>query len=49
MSDMNDYNATVIAEFRANGGVVGGDFAGATVLLLTTTGAKSGSPPTTRP
>ena len=42
MSDMNDYNATVIAEFRANGGVVGGDFAGSTILLLTTTGAKSG-------
>ena len=42
MSDMNDYNATIIAEFRANDGVVGGDFAGATLLLLTTTGAKSG-------
>jgi len=42
MSDMNEYNAKVIAEFRANGGMVGGDFAGATILLLTTTGAKSG-------
>ena len=42
MSDMNDFNATVIAEFRANGGVVGGNFEGSTMLLLTTTGAKSG-------
>lgn len=42
MSDMNDFNAQVIAEFRANEGQVGGPFAGSTVLLLTTTGAKSG-------
>lgn len=42
MSDMNDFNAQVIADFRANGGVVGGNFAGATILLLHTTGAKSG-------
>lgn len=39
---MSDFNQTVIAEFRANGGVVGGYFAGANMLLLHTTGAKSG-------
>ena len=43
MSDMNDFNAQIIAEFRANDGVVGGPFEGATVLLLHTTGAKSGA------
>jgi deazaflavin-dependent oxidoreductase (nitroreductase family) len=42
MSDMNDFNTKIIEEFRANGGVVGGPFEGATILLLTTTGAKSG-------
>jgi deazaflavin-dependent oxidoreductase (nitroreductase family) len=39
---VNDWNATIIAEFRANEGKVGGDFAGAPVLLLHTKGAKSG-------
>jgi hypothetical protein len=43
MSDMNDFNQGVIEEFRANGGKVGGGFAGAPVVLLTTTGAKSGA------
>lgn len=38
----NDFNRRIIAEFRANGGKVGGPFAGAPVLLLHTTGAKSG-------
>ncbi len=42
MSDVNDWNAQVIAEFRANAGQLGGSFAGAPVLLLHTTGAKSG-------
>lgn len=42
MADVNDFNAQIIDEFRANAGVVGGPFEGATVLLLTTTGAKSG-------
>lgn len=42
MSDPNDWNKAIIAEFRANGGVVGGQFAGAPMLLLHTTGAKSG-------
>ena len=39
---LNDWNQSVIAEFRANGGQVGGRYAGAPLLLLTTTGAKTG-------
>ena len=42
MSDMNDFNAQIISEFRSNDGKVGGPFEGATVLLLTTKGARSG-------
>lgn len=42
MPDMQDFNAQIIAEFRANDGVVGGPFEGATIVLLTTTGARSG-------
>ncbi|NEW39648.1 nitroreductase family deazaflavin-dependent oxidoreductase [Nocardia cyriacigeorgica] len=38
------WNDDVIREFRANDGKVGGDYAEATLLLLTTTGAKSGRP-----
>lgn len=37
-----DFNAQVIAEFRANGGQVGGTLAGMPVLLLHHTGAQSG-------
>ena len=47
MTDMNDFNQKVIAEFRANGGKVGPPFEGAPMLLLTTTGAKSGQQRTT--
>ena len=36
-----DWNAKIIEEFRANEGVVGGQFKGAPILLLHTTGAKS--------
>lgn len=43
MTDANDWNAGVIEEFRANAGRVGGNFEGAPVLLLHTTGAKSGA------
>jgi deazaflavin-dependent oxidoreductase (nitroreductase family) len=43
---MSDFNQSVISEFRANGGKVGGYFAGANMLLLHTTGAKSGQPRT---
>ena len=39
---MKDFNRQIVEEFRANGGKVGGQFAGANLLLLTTTGAKSG-------
>ena len=39
---MNDFNASIIEEFRANGGKVGGPFEGAPMVLLHTTGAKSG-------
>jgi deazaflavin-dependent oxidoreductase (nitroreductase family) len=39
---MNDFNQSIIDEFRANQGKVGGPFEGAPMLLLTTTGAKSG-------
>jgi deazaflavin-dependent oxidoreductase (nitroreductase family) len=38
------FNKTVSDEFRANDGKVGGQFEGADLLLLTTTGAKSGQP-----
>ena len=38
-----DFNAKIIEEFRSNAGVVGGPFAGATVLLLHHTGAKTGT------
>ncbi|MGN9811697.1 nitroreductase/quinone reductase family protein [Micromonospora sp. BQ11] len=43
----NTFNDDVIAEFRANAGRVGGWFAGARLLLLTTTGARTGAPHTT--
>jgi deazaflavin-dependent oxidoreductase (nitroreductase family) len=38
------FNTAIADEFRANDGKVGGQFAGADLLLLTTTGAKSGRP-----
>ncbi|NIL75557.1 nitroreductase family deazaflavin-dependent oxidoreductase [Rhodococcus sp. B10] len=40
---MADFNEQVIAEFRANHGKVGGPFEGAPLLLLHSTGAKSGA------
>ncbi|MFD8193526.1 nitroreductase/quinone reductase family protein [Streptomyces wuyuanensis] len=43
----NDFNQQVIDEFRANRGRVGGYFEGSRLLLLTTTGARSGAPHTT--
>jgi len=42
MSEYSDWNAKIIEEFRANEGKVGGQFEGAPLLLLHTTGAKSG-------
>ncbi len=43
MSDANDRNRKIIDEFRANEGRVGGPFEGAPMLLLHTTGARSGA------
>jgi deazaflavin-dependent oxidoreductase (nitroreductase family) len=42
MSDLNNRNQAIIDEFRANSGKVGGYFAGRTLLVLHTIGAKSG-------
>ncbi|GGB31685.1 hypothetical protein GCM10011492_22920 [Flexivirga endophytica] len=39
---MSDWNDNVIADFRANQGRIGGPFEGAPLLLLHSTGAKSG-------
>ena len=44
---MTDYDDQIIAEFRANAGRVGGHWAGRDLLLLTTTGRKSGTQHTT--
>lgn len=44
MPDPNDWNQKIIDEFRGSGGKVGGQFEGAPLLLLHTTGAKSGQP-----
>ena len=44
MSSPNDWNQAIIDEFRANGGRVGGQFAGRTLLLLHTLGAKTQQP-----
>lgn len=41
--DMNEFNKNVIAEFRANDGIVGGPFEGAAMILVHHTGAKSGT------
>lgn len=42
MAEERDFNQRNIDEFRANGGKVGGQFEGFPLLLLTSTGAKSG-------
>ncbi|WP_395306848.1 nitroreductase family deazaflavin-dependent oxidoreductase [Mycobacterium sp. AMU20-3851] len=41
---LDDFNRAIVEEFRANDGKVGGPFEGATLVLLHTTGAKSGQP-----
>ena len=43
MSDMDDFNQQIMDEFRANGGVVGGGFAGAPMVIVHHAGAKSGT------
>jgi deazaflavin-dependent oxidoreductase (nitroreductase family) len=47
MADRNDWNRQTIEAFRANGGKVGGMWEGRPLLLLTTSGAKSGRRHTT--
>lgn len=42
MSDRHEWNRRIVEEFRANKGQVGGMWEGRPLLLLTTTGAKSG-------
>ncbi|HTZ22816.1 MAG TPA: nitroreductase/quinone reductase family protein, partial [Streptosporangiaceae bacterium] len=44
MTEPGGHDARIIAEFRANHGQVGGGFAGAPLLLLHTTGARTGTP-----
>jgi deazaflavin-dependent oxidoreductase (nitroreductase family) len=44
---MSDYNRQIIEEFRANAGKVGGSWEGRNLLLLTTTGRRSGKQHTT--
>jgi deazaflavin-dependent oxidoreductase (nitroreductase family) len=39
---LDEFNRAIVEEFRANGGKVGGPFEGGTLLLLHTTGAKTG-------
>lgn len=43
MASERDFNEKNIEEFRSNGGRVGGQFEGFPLLLLTSTGAKSGA------
>jgi deazaflavin-dependent oxidoreductase (nitroreductase family) len=43
-SQADEFNQRTITEFRANHGRVGGNFAGAPLLLLHTVGARSGQP-----
>ena len=47
MSEFDEFNQGVIAEFRANAGKVGGRFAEMPMVLITHTGARSGTQRTT--
>lgn len=40
--DINDFNEQIMAEFRANGGNVGGPFTGVPMVIVHHTGARSG-------
>jgi deazaflavin-dependent oxidoreductase (nitroreductase family) len=42
MAEYDEFNRKIIEEFRANDGVVGGPFEGAPLLILHSTGARSG-------
>ncbi|MEV5342712.1 nitroreductase/quinone reductase family protein [Streptomyces sp. NPDC052676] len=46
-NDFNDFNQQIIDEFRAGRGRLSGMFENARLILLTTTGARSGRPHTT--
>jgi deazaflavin-dependent oxidoreductase (nitroreductase family) len=46
-NDFNAFNEALIDEFRSNAGTVTGMFGGAPLVLITTTGAKSGKRRTT--
>lgn len=43
MSSMSDWNTTIIEEFRANDGRVGGPFEGAPMILIHHIGARTGT------
>jgi len=43
MAEANDFNAGIIEEFRENGGLVGGNFEGAPMVLVHHTGRRSGT------
>jgi len=43
MTEPTDWNGKIIAEFRANGGKVGGPYARVNILLLHHTGARTGT------
>ncbi|MBI2764328.1 MAG: nitroreductase family deazaflavin-dependent oxidoreductase [Chloroflexi bacterium] len=45
--DVNEWNKNIMKEFHENAGKVGGMFANMPMLILTTTGAKSGEKRTT--
>jgi deazaflavin-dependent oxidoreductase (nitroreductase family) len=47
VAEQTEFNLNIIAEFRANKGETSGPFKGRPVLLLTTTGARSGEARTT--
>lgn len=47
MTDFQGFNKRIIDEFRANKGKTSGPFANVSLLLLTSTGAKSGKAHTT--
>jgi deazaflavin-dependent oxidoreductase (nitroreductase family) len=44
MSEMSDWNAKIVEEFRINDGRVGGPFEGAPMILVHHKGRKSGTP-----